>query len=307
MIRLSDLELFVSTAESGSLSSAARRLDISPARASASIKRLEETLGGQLFVRSTRSLRLTVEGEAFLAYCRIALQALSDGREAVAPGYTFQGILQLSIPSDLGRNVILPLIDDFKSRHPLPQIRLLCSDRVSDIYRHPVDFAIRYGKQPDSGLIALPIAPDNRRVLCAAPSYIRRYGIPVHPSDLEQHNCLTYMLSDCVYNRWNFYRDGMTAMVQVRGDLSADDGDVVRRWAVAGHGIAYKSALDVVADLREGRLIRLCADWEGEPVPLNLICTDRRQLSPAVQLLRTFLAERLAEHVLPTLAAANQG
>jgi DNA-binding transcriptional LysR family regulator len=104
------------------------------------------------------------------------------------------------------------------------------------------------------------------------------------------------MLSDCVYNRWNFYCDGITTTVQVRGDLTSDDGDVVRRWAVAGHGIAYKSALDVKGDLREGRLIRLCADWDGEPAPLNLICTDRRQLSPAVQLLRTFLVEQLAEH-----------
>jgi DNA-binding transcriptional LysR family regulator len=307
MIRLADLELFVSTAESGSLSSAARRLDISPARASASIKRLEETLGGQLFVRSTRCLRLTVEGEAFLEYCRIALQALTHGREVVAAGQTAQGVLQLSIPSDLGRNVVLPLIDDFKSRHPLLQIRLLCSDRIADVYRHPVDFALRYGEQPDSGLIALPIAPDNRRVLCAAPGYIRRYGNPDHPSELDKHNCLTYMLSDCVYNRWNFYRDGHTTKVQVSGDLTADDGDVVRRWAVAGHGIAYKSALDVIADLREGRLIRLCADWDGEPAPLNLICTDRRQLSPAVQLLRTFLMEQLAEHVLPTNTPANPG
>jgi DNA-binding transcriptional LysR family regulator len=81
-------------------------------------------------------------------------------------------------------------------------------------------------------------------------------------------------------------------------------GVIAKSWAVAGHGIAYKSALDVIAVLREGRLIRLCADWDGEPAPLNLICTDRRQLSPAVQLLRTFLVERLAEHVLPTMTPA---
>ena len=146
MTRLIDLELFVSTVESGSLSSAARRFGMSPATASASLKRLEETLGGRLFVRSTRSQRLTVEGEVFLDHCQQALQALNDGRAAVSTGLSVvKGVLQLSLPSDLGRNVLLPLIDDFQSRHPLLQIRLHCSDRVADVYRQPVDIALRYG------------------------------------------------------------------------------------------------------------------------------------------------------------------
>lgn len=297
MTRLVDLELFVSTAESGSLSSAARQLGLSPATASASLKRLEETLGGRLFVRSTRSQRLTVEGEVFLEHCQQALQALNDGRAAVSTGLAvIQGILQLSLPSDLGRNVVLPLIDDFQSRHPLLQIRVHCSDRVADVYRQPVDIALRYGEQPDSRLIALSIAPSNRRVLCAAPSYIERFGTPLQPSDLAEHNCLIYQLSDQFHNRWTFSRDGTDMSVQVRGDRTSDDGEIVRRWAVAGHGIAYKSALDVTTDLREGRLVELCCEWHTEVAPLNMICTDRRQLNPAVQLLRAFLVEKLAVH-----------
>ena len=301
MTRLIDLELFVSTVESGSLSSAARRFGMSPATASASLKRLEETLGGRLFVRSTRSQRLTVEGEVFLDHCQQALQALNDGRAAVSTGLSVvKGVLQLSLPSDLGRNVLLPLIDDFQSRHPLLQIRLHCSDRVADVYRQPVDIALRYGEQPDSRLIALPIALTNRRVLCAAPSYIHRYGIPAQPSDLIEHNCLIYQLSDQFHNRWTFSRDGINTSVLVRGDRTSDDGEIVRRWAVAGYGIAYKSALDVTTDLREGRLVELCSEWNTEAAPLNLICTDRRQLNPAVQLLRAFLVEKLADHALPS-------
>lgn len=298
MTRLNDLELFVSTAKSGSLSSAARQLGISPATASASLKRLEDSLGGKLFVRSTRSQRLTVEGEVFLEHCQLALQALTDGRSAVSNGLSVvQGMLQISLPSDLGRNVVLPLIDEFQSRHPLLQLRLHCSDRVADVYRQPVDIALRYGEQPDSRLIALPIAPANRRALCAAPSYLQRFGTPAQPSDLLEHNCLTYQLSDQLHNRWVFSRDGISTSVQVRGDRTSDDGEIVRRWAVAGHGIVYKSALDVISDLREGRLVRLCDKWDTEPAPLNLICTDRRQLNPAVQLLRAFLVEKMANHV----------
>ncbi len=298
-MRLVDLELFVLAAESGSVSSAGRRIGISPATASASLKRLEESVGARLFLRSTRSQRLTGEGEIFLEHCQQALRTLNDGREALNAGRAvIQGVLQISLPSDLGRNVLLPLIDEFQARHSLLQIRLHCSDRVADVFRQPVDIALRYGELPDSSLIALPIAPTNRRILCAAPSYLLRYGTPAQPSELVEHNCLTYQLSDKAHDRWTFIRDGLSTSVQVCGNRTSDDGEIVRRWAVAGCGIAYKSALDVISDVREGRLIRLCQEWQTEAAPLYLICIDRRQLNPVVQLLRAFLVEKMAAYLL---------
>lgn len=298
-MRLIDLELFVLAAESGSVSSAGRRIGISPATASASLKRLEESVGARLFLRSTRSQRLTGEGEIFLEHCQQALRTLNDGREALNAGRAvIQGVLQISLPSDLGRNVLLPLIDEFQARHSLLQIRLHCSDRVADVFRQPVDIALRYGELPDSSLIALPIAPTNRRILCAAPSYLLRYGTPAQPSELVEHNCLTYQLSDKAHDRWTFIRDGLSTSVQVCGNRTSDDGEIVRRWAVAGCGIAYKSALDVISDVREGRLIRLCQEWQTEAAPLYLICIDRRQLNPVVQLLRAFLVEKMAAYLL---------
>ncbi len=298
-MRLVDLELFVLAAESGSVSSAGRRIGISPATASASLKRLEESVGARLFLRSTRSQRLTGEGEIFLEHCQQALRTLNDGREALNAGRAvIQGVLQISLPSDLGRNVLLPLIDEFQARHSLLQIRLHCSDRVADVFRQPVDIALRYGELPDSSLIALPIAPTNRRILCAAPSYLLRYGTPAQPSELVEHNCLTYQLSDKAHDRWTFIRDGLSTSVQVCGNRTSDDGEFVRRWAVAGCGIAFKSALDVISDVREGRLIRLCQEWQTEAAPLYLICIDRRQLNPVVQLLRAFLVEKMAAYLL---------
>ena len=294
MKTLQDLELFVRTAELGSLSAAARRLELTPAAASAALKRLEAALQAPLFVRSTRSLRLTAEGEVFVQHCRQALELLAEGRAAVTSGRAVvRGVLQLSLPSDLGRNVLLSWLDAFQQHHPAVALRLQLSDRLADVYRQPVDLTIRYGTLPDSSLVALPLVPGNRRVLCASPDYLARAGVPASPAELVGHNCLCFMLGEAVHDRWRFFRDGQEQSVAVRGDRVSDDGDVVRRWALAGHGLAYKSRLDVHADLQAGRLVAVCADWQGELAPLNLLCADRRQLSPAVQQLRDFLTPRL--------------
>lgn len=293
MESLQSLSIFVATSEAGSLSAAARRLGLTPAAASASLKRLEAELGALLFVRSTRSLRLTPEGERFLQHGRQALQSLREGREALARG-ALGGTLQLSAPSDLGRRHLLPWLDEFQARHPGLRLRLQISDRLAGLHREPVDVALRYGKPRDSGIVALPIAPGNRRVLCASPDYLARFGAPRAPADLARHNCLCFVRGEEVHDRWGFARDGEAISVTVRGDRTADDGDVVRRWALSGHGVAYKSRLDVAQDLRAGALVALCREWQGEPAPLYLACADRRQLGPAVKRLREFLVERCA-------------
>ena len=173
-------------------------------------------------------------------------------------------------------------------------LRIQLSDHIANVYQQPVDIALRYGPPPDSSLIALPLLPDNRRVLCAAPAYIERCGAPRTPAELSEHNCLCFLVSDDLHGRWHFYRNGREESVRVSGNRIADDGDAVRRWALAGHGIAYKSRVDVMDELHRGELVTLCEDWLGEAAPLNMICADRRQLSPAVQALRAFLIERLA-------------
>ena len=144
MLRFDDLQLFVTTADLGNLSAAARRLDISPAVASAGLKRLEQQLQVRLFSRSTRSLRLTPEGELFLGHARLALQSLDDGRQQLAGSKVgISGPLQLSAPSDFGRNTLLPWLDEFQQAHPQVQLRLLLGDRVADLFREPVSFDVQ--------------------------------------------------------------------------------------------------------------------------------------------------------------------
>lgn len=301
MLRTDDLHVFVLTAELGSLSAAARRLELSPAVASAALKRLEASLGRRLLVRSTRSLRLTAEGEQYLPHARAALHSLMTGEQLLAGGKaTISGLLQLSAPSDFGRNVLLPWLDEFQLQHPLLSVRLLLADRNADLFRQPVDVALRYGQPEDSSLVALPVAAANRRVLCASPRYLSDHGEPRSLEELSRHNCLRFMLAGRVHERWVFH-DGRRELQQlVTGDRISDDADVVRRWALAGQGVVYKSWLDVAQDVQAGRLVILLPHLQGETAPLNLICAHRAHLDETLRLLREHLVARC--HALLELA-----
>lgn len=298
--RLDDLAVFLHTAEAGSFSAAARRLNLSPAGASAAVKRLEGVLGARLFQRTTRRLRLSDAGERYLPHARQALQALGLGEATLASDAaeerTLRGPLRLGLPSDLARSHLLGWLEAYLASQPpgsAPScVELRVSDRVADLFAQPIDFAIRYGAPEDSGLVALPLLPDNRRVLCAAPSYLARHGAPQSLAELCRHNCLRFFLGDTVHTRWRFERAGAVQVVQVQGDRIADDGELVRRWALAGLGIAYKSELDVADDLAAGRLQPLLAELPGESAPLMMLVVSRDQLTPGVRRLVAHLAER---------------
>jgi len=295
MKALQDLEIFVRTVDSGSLSATARSLDLTPAAASAALKRLEQELQAPLFVRSTRSLRLTREGDVFLAHCRPALAALRDAQLELASGrQQVSGVLQLAAPSDFGRNLLLPWLEEFQQLHPGIQYRLHLSDRVTNVYSDLVDAAFRQGEPPDSSMLALPVHLSNRRVLCASPAYLKAHGTPETPQAVAGHSCLCFMLGEDVYDRWKFWRDGEEVVVRAGGGNVANDGDVVRLWALAGRGIIYKSRLDVVADLAAGRLVALCTAWQTEASPMYMVLPGRRQLTPGLRLLREFIEQRCA-------------
>jgi DNA-binding transcriptional LysR family regulator len=290
------LHIFIRVADSGNLSAAARSLDLTPAAVSASIKRLEAEIGALLFVRTTRQLRLTQAGERFLLHAREGIQAIERGVAAVqAPVRNLEGPLRMSMPSDLSRSFVLDWLDQFVERHPGVRLQLDISDRLADVFRQPVDVALRYGHPSDSSMVALPIAPSNRRVLCAAPTYLARRGAPLNPSDLAQHDCLSFMLGHRFHDEWSFKRGDESVRIAVTRHRTASDGEIVHRWALDGHGIAYKSALDVHSSLRSGRLVALCTDWRGEDAPLFLLCPQRREITPMLSALRTFLSMRCKE------------
>ncbi|TKI05378.1 LysR family transcriptional regulator [Martelella alba] len=292
MIRFDDLALFVRSAALGSFSSAARERDILPAQVSAAIKRLERELNTRLFARSTRSLRLTAEGQQYLPYASEVVQALREGRESLHPSAGLSGLLQVAVPSDLGRNVLLPWINDFRHLYPQLQLRLFFSDQVANVFRDPVDVAFRYGMFDDASFVALPLSPENRRVMVASPDYLGRRGRPTDLPELARHDCLTFVLHGRVYDKWLLYREGQKRPIAVHGTVVSDDAEVIHRLALAGEGIAYKSWLDVGQDVLAGKLEILLPQYQGEVVPLSLICPHRRQFSPAVRQLYAHIKTR---------------
>jgi DNA-binding transcriptional LysR family regulator len=303
MVRFDDLALFVRTAALGSFSNAAREADLLPGQVAAAVARLERELDLRLFVRSTRSLRLTAEGALYLPYAQEVLAALREGEARVrGEDAELRGTLQVAAPSDLGRNLLLPWLTEFRAAHPKLQLRLQLSDQVADVFRDPVDIAFRLGRFDNASYVALPLLPGNRRVLAASPDYLARHGTPDSLEALKEHHCLLYQLAGRAYDRWSFEADGRRTVIPVRGNMVCDDADVVRRWAVAGEGVVFKSWLDICADVQAGRL-QVLLDGAGDSLPLNLVCPHRKQFSPAIRQLHAMFAQRLQ----PLLAGLPAG
>ena len=287
---IGDLRVLVQTAHGGSLTAAARALGITPAAASATLKRLEAQLGTRLFERSTRAMRLTSPGQILLDYAQRAFELLDEGESQVdADRATLVGTVRVAAPSDLTRNVLLPLLDEFMSAHPGLQLRLSVGDRVLDVLRDEVDVAIRYGALADSRLVARTLAAA-RPICSASPEYLRRHPAPRTPQDLVGHNCITFDRGGRRHRAWRFCRDGQWTEVRVDGDRSADDASLAREWALAGKGVILKSEIDQRRDLGSGALVPLLAGWQTEPYPLHALLPSGRFVPSRVRALVDFLA-----------------
>ncbi|UUZ48560.1 LysR family transcriptional regulator [Massilia sp. B-10] len=292
-MQLSDLELFVRIAETRNVSQAARELNMLPATASASLQRLEKGMRAGCS-NGRRSLRLTPEGEVLLEHCRGALTLLADGEARLnSRSATLSGQLRISAPADVGRQLLLPWLDEFQTRHPNLTLTVHCSDYHSHMIESPVDMAFRYGQLADSGLVSQVLA-QNRRVVVASSTYLARNSTPLTLADLARHNCLIHNLNTARTNRWRFTSPAGSDEVVVTGDRVSDDGGIVREWAVRGYGIAYKSAIDVSADLAAGRLVRLFEQFTGAAWPLNVVYPNRTSMSVAGRELMMFVRSKLA-------------
>lgn len=287
---IGDLKVLVQTARTGSLTGAARVLGITPAAASATLKRLESQLGVRLFERSTRAMRLTQQGQTLLDYASRAFELVEEGEaQATVDRVGLVGLIRLAAPSDLARSTLLPWLDEFMAAHPGVRLALSVGDRPLDVVRDEVDLAIRYGHLVDSRLVARRLM-DTVPVVVASPAYLARHPAPQTPMDLVQHNCLVYDRGGRPRRTWRFIRDGQSIEVHVDGDRSVDDAALARQWALAGAGILIKTPVEQRQDMADGRLVRLLADWQTERYPLNAILPSGRFVPVRVRALVDFLA-----------------
>lgn len=295
--KLGDMRLFAEAAALGSLSAAGRKLGLSAAAASARLLKLEAALHTRLFHRSTRHLQLTEEGRLYLAHCEIALRAVDDAESALLAGQNaVRGKLRISASADFGRNLLSQWLDEFSAAHPGLKIALTLSDSLSNLLQDDIDLAIRFGRPQDGTLVARQLAP-NWRVLCAAPDYLARHGVPRTPADLARHAFIVLVTTAGPLNTFHFARDGHpeSYTVPLEQAWETNDGALARRWALAGRGIARKTIWDAIDDLQAGRLVAVLPEYRVDEAGVHAVFHGTRYMAPRVRRLLDFLVARFAQ------------
>ena len=289
-----NLALFLLIVEKGGLSAAGREVGLSPTSVSERLGALERHYGATLLTRTTRSISLTDEGRMLMEGARRLLAEAEDIESNIKLGTErISGLIRLSAPVDLGRNRIVPILDDFLQEHPDVSLDLNLTDGYLDLAGQGIDFAIRYGALPDSTLRVRKIS-EGRRVVCASPAYLMAHGIPQHPSDLVQQQCILMRFGSSIHREWQFYADGRTFKVLVSGRRIANDGDQVRQWCQAGHGICIKSYIDVRDDLDAGRLVEVLETYSLPGVDLQNVYPSGHAVPRRVKLLMDEISLKLA-------------
>ncbi|MDQ8035361.1 LysR family transcriptional regulator [Bordetella genomosp. 1] len=291
MDRLKAMQVFVEVADRGSLSAAATHLDMSRAMVSRYLAELEEWVGIRLLHRTTRRLSLTPAGAETLPRCRRMLDLVGDMRDAVAtPEAAPRGLLRVTAPMSFGTSQLVGVVSDFVTRYPGASVDLMLVDRAVNLVEERVDLAVRITNDVDPNLIARHLA-DCRSLVCAAPSYIERAGLPARAEDLSLHNCLTH--SYFGRSLWRFVRDGETVDVPVSGNITANEAVVLMRAALGGAGIALLPTYLAAPEVAAGRLRAILPDSEPQVLGIHGVYASRRQMPLILRTMLDFLVERL--------------
>lgn len=289
----SELEFFVQLNRLGSLSAAARALDITPPAATMRLASMEKRIGARLLNRSTRKISLTPEGEVYLQHATRLIDELRELDEIVSgSGHAPRGLLRVNAPLGFGRTVLAPLVSTFTARYPDVEVQLEVTDRPVDLIEKGFDLAVRFGDLPDNRINARRVM-SNRRFLCASPAYLEKHGTPKKLEDLTKHRCIVHRQNDDAYGVWRFLIDGRTEIVKVHGALSSNDGDIVQGWALDGQGIVIRSEWDVIKHLESGRLRRLLPAFTLPSADLYAYYPSKKNLPARVRTFINFLVEQL--------------
>ena len=292
MDRLTALEAFVRVAEAQSFSEAARRLRSSKSAVSRHVSALEADLGVRLFQRTTRSLNLTEAGRGYFERATRILADLDEANLAVSQLQAApRGRLRVSAPMSFGFLHLAPALPDFLALYPEIAVDITMNDRFVDLVDEGFDIALRIGALEDSSLIARKLAPI-RRVVCASPSYFKSRGTPKTPDDIKRHDCLSNS-NIASSQEWRFTAaDGRPWPIEVKGRLSANNGDLLRAAALRGLGLVNLPTFIVGGDLRAGMLATALDEFITQDMSLSAVYPQSRHLSPKVRALVDFLADR---------------
>ncbi|MDB5892719.1 MAG: LysR family transcriptional regulator [Rhodoferax sp.] len=296
--RSGEMEAFVQIIDRGGFSAAARHLDMTPSAISKLVLRLEARLGARLLDRSTRRLQPTAEGSEFYDRSVKVLADLTAAERAASAGAAPTGRVSINASLPFGHHVLLPLVPRFLARHPEVALDIALTDRVVDLMDEGTDVAVRWGRLPDSNLVARRLG-DTAQVIVAAPTYLARHGTPRTPHELRQHNRLGPSYRRQV-DGWPLRVDGAIEHLPVAGNVRAGDGETLRRLALAGVGLARMSLHHVQADIDAGRLVPVLEAFNpGDREPIHAVYLGTPARLPArVRVLLDFLAEQVTQAVL---------
>ena len=291
MDNLSEMAVFAKVVQHRSFTAAAQALGLSKSAVSKQIGRLEDRLGARLLNRTTRKLSVTEVGSIFYERCaRIVEEAQTAVDEVGSMAAVPRGRLRVNAPMTFGTLHLGPVIADFLDQHHEIDVDLVLDDRFSNLVEEGFDVAVRIAALVDSSLIVRRLAP-SRAVLCAAPDYIRRHGAPEKPEDLHRHNCFGYLYRASGPD-WVLNGAKGPISIPLRGNLRANNGEVLRDAAVAGAGVVALPSFIVGGDLRAGRLVELLPECVPQTHAIYAAYPHRRHLAPKVRAFVDFLASR---------------
>ncbi len=292
MDRFDAMQLFVSVAEQHSFAAAARRHAVSAARVTRAVAALESRMGARLLHRTTRAVRLTDAGAAYLGQCKRILGELEVAELLAASSHReLSGAVSVTAPVMFGRLHVSKVVTAFLQQHPRVSMRVMFEDHVLDLFERNIDVAIRIQHLPDSNLRAAPVGRV-RRVVCASPAYLRANGMPRHPRDLAAHATIGF--SDVAdMQAWSFAIDGRQARVLLRPRLVANTADLALDAARAGHGCARLLSYQVKDDVEKKRLRIVLPEYELAPVPIHVVRVEGRDASARVKAFADYAALQL--------------
>jgi DNA-binding transcriptional LysR family regulator len=283
------LVAFVRTVDAGSFSAASRLIGSSQSAVSKSVARLEHRLGVRLIQRSTRTLSLTTEGQAYYERVAPLLRGIEDAEDVVQAASEAKGLLRVSAPQEFGRKLIAAWAPEFLARHPGVKLELNVTDRNVDIIREGYDLAVRMGTLRDTELISRKLA-DLHWILVASPAYLERRGHPETVEDLRSHSCLRYLTSG---RPWPFsFADGQSVIPD--GSFDTDDSGSIRQAALNAAGIAYQLRMTVTDFLADGRLVEVLPHLAMPALPAYALHAFGRQLPIRGRLFIDFMIEKLS-------------
>jgi DNA-binding transcriptional LysR family regulator len=287
------LRCFVRVVETGSFSAVARESQVSQSAVTRQIAQLEQHFGARLFHRTTRHLSLTDDGQGLLSHARHLLDTADEMEEALGRQSTSPtGLVRVGLSVAAAR-FVAARIHTLLARHPGLKVELVADDQLGDMIEARLDLVLRSGDIADASLVARRVGQTGRAVV-AAPIYLERYGAPSVPEDLTAHSCLIHnVASDS--DTWRFTGPDGPLNVHVSGPLIANNTASINIAVRTGLGIALLPEIQVIDDLRSGRLFRLLTDYPSQLLPIHLVYPSRRNLAPRTRVVMDFLIEQTRE------------